>query len=136
MNRERAKEYDAILDQISDTLDDMPKWSTSEARRREVLKHVHDSIDGVTQLSAMLLKDLGREVRTENDNLEALKEEGVLEIELTDRLKKAYALRDQIVMEKVQIDGVTLMAALEQAKFTVSDFSNVVDEVVDEQVED
>ena len=136
MNRERAKEYDAILDQISDTLDDMPKWTTSEARRREVFKHVHDSIDGVTELSAMLLKDLGQEVGNEEDDLLALEEQGVLEEELVERIRKAYALRDQIRAENVQMDGVTLMEALEQAKFTVSDFCNVVDEVVDEQVEE
>jgi uncharacterized protein YutE (UPF0331/DUF86 family) len=131
MEQERVRLYEEKRRYIEDTLSSVPKWVGGDLEKDEDLNAVHNAIDASLELARMILKDIGHEISSDEENIEALTEEDIIEAPLAERLKRIAALRKDLVDNAAGTPCcITLMRELEQVKSSLLEYVNYVDDFV------
>jgi uncharacterized protein YutE (UPF0331/DUF86 family) len=137
MDHERVRLYEEKKRYIEDTLRNVPRWLGEQAEKDEDLNPVHNAIDASLDLARMILKDIGRDASSDEDNIEALKEEDIIEAPLAERLIRIAALRKDLLDEATGTACcITLMRELERVKSSMLEFLDYVDDFIYETEDD
>jgi uncharacterized protein YutE (UPF0331/DUF86 family) len=136
MKEARAKEYAEHFEHMESTLKAMPQWPADEVRRQGDLYAIHACVDESLNMAKMLLKDLGHELSDDEQNLMTLQEEFILTDAQMDRMREAIAFRDQILMGKVDLNGVLLTEKIEHVKSALIELMDLFKEVLEDDLAD
>lgn len=85
------------MDYISEKMGSLPTEYDDPLTMDAVLYRVQTSIDSMTDICAILCKDLGQDVEDDYHNIDKLHNNGIIDDELTSRLKQLNGLRNVIV---------------------------------------
>ncbi|MHA1659019.1 MAG: DUF86 domain-containing protein [Promethearchaeota archaeon] len=97
MKELRLKRYRDKINYIIDNIKDLPLKSDNKFIKRGVFYSIQTSIESLIDLVAMLVKDLGIQVKDDETNISELIINKNLNPELGNKLKKANGLRNILV---------------------------------------
>jgi uncharacterized protein YutE (UPF0331/DUF86 family) len=92
-----------------------------------VLYRVQTSIDAAMDMAAMLVRDIGIDVGDDYENIDVLKEKGVIDAGLTDELKRLNGMRNAIVHKYGNVDTELILHDLENVKEQLRNFIDTVE---------
>ena len=97
MDELRLKRYHDKLNHIVDYIKDLPIEPKNELEKRGIFYSLQTSIEAMIDLIAMVIKDLGIQVKDDNANISEIVKKRKLDLELGEKLKKANGMRNIIV---------------------------------------
>jgi len=96
MDELRNKRYRDKIQHIFDYIQELPIEPKNELEKRGIFYSLHTSIEAMVDLIAMLVKDLGVQVKDDNINISEIIKIKKLNPELGEKLKKANGLRNSL----------------------------------------
>lgn len=82
-------------------------------------------------ISAMLVKDLGRRVEDDYGNIETLQEIGIIDEKMAERLKMCNGLRNWLVHRYSRVDRQLVLNSVEEVKEILIEFIKRVEDVLE-----
>jgi len=110
------------MDTIPDNIDDLDELGVDG-----VLYRVQTSIDAAIDMAAMLVRDIGIEVGDDYENIDILKEKGVIDAELAGELKRLNGMRNAIVHKYGSVDTELILQNLENVKEQLHKFVIIIE---------
>ncbi|MBU4221855.1 MAG: DUF86 domain-containing protein [Euryarchaeota archaeon] len=92
-----------------------------------LLYRVQTSIDAAIDMTAMLVRDIGIDVGDDYENIDILKEKGVIDAELSGELKRLNGMRNAIVHKYGNVDTELILQNLENVKEQLHRFVIIVE---------
>jgi uncharacterized protein YutE (UPF0331/DUF86 family) len=92
-----------------------------------ILYRVQISIDAAMDIAAMLVRDIGIDVGDDYENIDVLKEKGVIDAGLADELKRLNGMRNAIVHKYGNVDTELILQNLENVKEQLHRFIDAVE---------
>lgn len=126
----RVEKYLRKISYITENLSNLPPYDENQYYMESLLYRLHTSIDAVMDLVAMLVKDLGKEIKDDYSNITALGELGVINDALAEGLKRLNGLRNVIVHKYNKIDYNLIKESLDKTLNIIFDFIEVVKDVM------
>ncbi len=129
LNEERKNRYLSKSGYIIEKMDTIPDNidALDELGIDGVLYRVQTSIDAAIDMAAMLVRDIGIEVGDDYENIDILKEKGVIDAELAGELKRLNGMRNAIVHKYGIVDTQLILQNLENAKEQLHRFVNIIE---------
>jgi len=129
LNEERKNRYFSKcgyiiekMDTIPDNVDDLDEMGLDG-----LLYRVQTSIDAAIDMTAMLVRDIGIDVGDDYENIDILKEKGVIDAELAGELKRLNGMRNAIVHKYGNVDTELILHNLENVKEQLHKFVNIIE---------
>ncbi|MHA1234912.1 MAG: type VII toxin-antitoxin system HepT family RNase toxin [Promethearchaeota archaeon] len=116
MDELRKKRYRDKIQHIFDYIQDLPVEPKNELEKRGIFYSLQTSIEALVDLTAMLVKDLGVQVKEDNFNISEIVKIKKLNPELGEKLKKANGLRNIIVHRYNAIDEQIILDSVQEVK--------------------
>jgi len=132
MDELRSKCYKDKIQHIFDYIQDLPLIPNNELEKRGIYYSLQTSIEATVDLIAMLVKDLGIQVKDDNNNINEIIKIKKLKPELGEKLKKANGLRNIIVHRYNDIDDQTILESVQEVKALLLDWVKIVEDTLDE----
>ncbi|MCX9011333.1 MAG: DUF86 domain-containing protein [Candidatus Methanoperedens sp.] len=110
------------MDTLPDNIDDLDELGVDG-----VLYRVQTSIDAAIDMAAMLVRDIGIEVGDDYENIDILKEKGVIDAELGGELKRLNGMRNAIVHKYGIVDTELILQNLENVKEQLHRFVIIIE---------
>jgi len=132
MDELRSKRYRDKIQHIFDYIQDLPLEPKNELEKRGIFYSLQTSIEAMTDLVAMLVKDLGIQVKDDNINISEIVKVRNLDFELGEKLKKANGLRNIIVHRNNEIDEQLILDSVEEVKDLLLHWIEIIEEYLNE----
>ncbi len=87
-----------------------------------LLYRLHSSIEAAMDMVAMLMKDYGYDVQDDYHNLDLLKEKGIIDKAICDKMKKLNGMRNIIVHRYNKVEKELIVSNLDEIKETLLTF--------------
>jgi len=129
LNEERKNRYLSKSGYIIEKMDTIPDIidALDELGVDGVLYRVQTSIDAAIDMAAMLVRDIGIEVGDDYENIDILKEKGVIDAELAGELKRLNGMRNAIVHKYGSVDTELILQNLENVKEQLHKFVIIIE---------
>jgi len=132
MDQLRNKRYQDKIQHIFDYIQELPLEPRNELEKRGIFYSLQTSIEAMTDLIAMLVKDLGIQVKDDNINISEIVKVRNLDFELGEKLKKANGLRNVIVHRNNEIDEQLILDSVEEVKDLLLHWIEIIEECINE----
>ncbi len=132
MDELRHKQYRDKIQHIFNYIKDLPIEPKSELEKRGIFYSLQTSIETMVDLIAMLVKDLGTQVKDDNRNIAEIVEIRKVDSELGEQLKRANGLRNIIVHRYNEIDEKLILDSTEEIKELLLNWINIIEEALSE----
>ncbi|NVM35511.1 MAG: DUF86 domain-containing protein [Candidatus Lokiarchaeota archaeon] len=132
MDELRSKRYRDKIQHIFNYIQELPLEPKNELEKRGIFYSLQTSIEAMVDLIAMLVKDLGIQVKDDNINISEIVKVRNLEFELGEKLKKANGLRNIIVHRYNEIDEKLILDSVEVVKNLLLHWIEIIEECIDE----
>ncbi len=116
MDELRSKRYKDKIQHIFDYFQDLPLIPKNELEKRGIFYSLQTSIEAMVDLIAMLVKDLGIQVKDDNDNIDEIIKIKKLNPELGEKLSQANGLRNIIVHRYNVVDDQIILDSVQEVK--------------------
>ena len=132
MDQLRNKRYQDMIQHIFDYIQELPLEPKNELEKRGIFYSLQTSIEAMTDLIAMLVKDLGIQVKDDNINISEIVKVRNLDFGLGEKLKKANGLRNIIVHRNNEIDEQLILDSVEEVKDLLLHWIEIIEECINE----
>jgi len=132
MDELRSKRYRDKIQHIFDYIQELPLEPKNELEKRGIFYSLQTSIEAMVDLIAMLVKDLGIQVKDDNINISEIVKVRNLDFELGEKLKKANGLRNIIVHRYNEIDEQIILESVEEVKDLLLRWIEIIEECINE----
>ena len=132
MDELRIKRYRDKINFIVNYIKDLPFDPKSELEKRGIFYSLQTSIESTMDLIAMLIKDLGLQVKDDSTNISEIVKLRKLNPELGDKLKKANGLRNIIVHRYNEIDENIILKSVKEVKDLLFHWIDILEEILSE----
>ena len=132
MDELRIKRYRDKIQHIFEYINDLPLEPKNELEKRGIFYSLQISIEAMVDLVAMLVKDLGIQVKDDNTNISEIVKIRNINPKLGEKLKKANGLRNIIVHRDNEIDEMLILDSTEEVKDLLLRWVEIVEECVNE----
>ena len=132
MDELRIKRYNDKIHHIIDYIQKLPLKPRNELEKRGIFYSLQTSIEAMVDLIAMLVKDLGIQVKEDIINISKIVEVRKLDPELGEKLKNANGMRNIIVHRYNEIDEQLILDSVEGIKNLLLKWISIVEEFLDE----
>lgn len=116
MDELRSKRYKDKIQHIFDYIQDLPLIPKNELEKRGIFYSLQTSIEAMVDLIAMLVKDLGIQVKGDNYNINEIIKIKKLNPELGEKLSQANGLRNIIVHRYNAVDDQIILDSVQEVK--------------------
>jgi len=116
MDELRSKRYKDKIQRIFDYIQDLPLIPKNELEKRGIFYSLQTSIEAMVDLIAMLVKDLGIQVKDDNYNINEIIKIKKLNPELGEKLSQANGLRNIIVHRYNAVDDQIILDSVQEVK--------------------
>jgi len=128
----RTERYRTKINYIVENMKDLPLKFKNELEKRGIFYSLQTSIESLVDIIAMLIKDLGIEVKDDTSNIEEIVKKKKLSSEMEDNLKKANGMRNLIVHRYNSINEKLILDSVKDVKKLIFDWLEVVEELLSE----
>ncbi len=128
MNELRLKRYHDKINYIIDNIEDLPTKSKNILETRGIFYSLQTSIESIVNLVAMLIKDLGVQVKDDETNIDNLIIEKDLNRELGKKLKSANGLRNILVHRDNKVDDQVVLDSVEEIKSLLYEWLDIIED--------
>jgi uncharacterized protein YutE (UPF0331/DUF86 family) len=106
LNEERKSRYRSKIGYIIEKMDTIPDDTTmlDELGIDGILYRVQTSIEAAMDLVAMLVRDIGIEVKDDYDNIDSIEKKNIIRKEIAEELKRLNGMRNAIVHKYGDLD--------------------------------
>jgi len=132
MDELRNKRYRDKIQHIFDYIQELPIEPESELEKRGIFYSLQTSIEAMVDLIAMLVKDLGVQVKDDNINISEIIKIKKLNPELGEKLKKANGLRNIIVHRNNEIDEQIILDSVQEVKDLLLNWIEIIEDCINE----
>jgi len=132
MDELRSKRYRDKIQHIFDYIQELPLEPKNELEKRGIFYSLQTSIEAMVDLIAMLVKDLGIQVKDDSINISEIVKVRNLDFELGEKLKKANGLRNIIVHRNNEIDEQLILDSVEEVKDLLLHWIEIIEECINE----
>jgi len=132
MDELRSKQYRDKIQHIFNYIQELPLEPKNELEKRGIFYSLQTSIEAMVDLIAMLVKDLGIQVKDDNINISEIVKVRNLDFELGEKLKKANGLRNIIVHRYNEIDEQIILESVEEVKDLLLRWIEIIEECINE----
>ena len=132
MDELRFKRYRDKSDYIIDNIKDLPIDPKNKFEKRGIFYSLQTSIEAIMDLTAMLVKDLGIQVKDDISNISKIVKKKNLEPELIEKLKKVNGLRNILVHHYYDIDEQIILDSIDEVKDLLFQWLDIVEVILDE----
>ena len=132
MDELRDKRYRDKIQHIFDYIQELPIEPKNELEKRGIFYSLQTSIEAMVDLTAMLVKDLGVQVKDDNLNISEIIKIKKLNPELGEKLKKANGLRNIIVHRYNEIDEQIILDSVQEVKELLLDWIEIIEGCLNE----
>ncbi len=132
MDELRSKRYQDKIQHIFDYMQELPLKPKNELEKRGIFYSLQTSIEAMVDLIAMLVKDLGIQVKDDNRNISEIVQKRNLKHELGEKLKKANGLRNIIVHRYNEIDEKLILDSVKDVKDLLVRWIEIIEECINE----
>ncbi len=133
----RAKRYRDKISRIIQNITDIKDWASSQEvfledrkTRLATYKAFQEAVEAITDIVAMMVKDLGEIPKDDYTNIETLYNKKIISSELKNAIKEANGLRNRVVHEYNGIVDEVAYASIMKLIDDMEDFARVVEEWV------
>ena len=133
----RAKRYRDKISRIIQKITDIKDWASSQEvfledrkTRLATYKAFQEAVEAITDIVAMMVKDLGEIPKDDYTNIETLYHKKIISSELKNAIKEANGLRNRVVHEYNGILDEVAYASIMKLIDDMEDFARVVEEWV------
>ncbi len=118
LSDERKNRYRAKISYIIEKMDTLPDNTNilDELAIDGILYRVQTSIEAAMDLAAMLVRDIGIEVKDDYDNVDIIKKKNIIEKGLAEELKRLNGVRNAIVHKYGELNAELVLENLESIK--------------------
>ena len=132
MDELRNKRYRDKIQHIFDYIQELPLEPKNELEKRGIFYSLQTSIEAMVDLIAMLVKDLGIQVKDDIINISEIVKVRNIDFELGEKLKKANGLRNIIVHRYNEIDEQIILESVEEVKDLLLRWIEIIEESINE----
>lgn len=132
MDELRIKRYRDKINHIVDYIKDLPIEPKNELEKRGIFYSLQTSIEAMIDLIAMLVKDLGIQVKDDNNNINEIIRIKKLNPELGEKLKKANGLRNIIVHRYNDVDEQIILDSVQEVKDLLLNWVKIIEDILNE----
>ena len=132
MDELRSKRYRDKIQHIFEYIQELPLEPKNELEKRGIFYSLQTSIEAMVDLIAMLVKDLGIQVKDDNINISEIVKVRNLDFKLGEKLKKANGLRNIIVHRYNEIDEQIILESVEEVKDLLLRWIEIIEECINE----
>ena len=132
MDELRIKRYRDKINHIIDYIEDLPIEPRNELEKRGIFYSLQTSIEATIDLVAMLIKDLGIQVKDDDTNISEIVKARKLKSELGEKLKKANGMRNIIVHRYNDFEEQIILNSVEEIKDILYQWIKIVEEILNE----
>jgi uncharacterized protein YutE (UPF0331/DUF86 family) len=132
MDELRNKRYRDKIQHIFDYIQELPVEPKNELEKRGIFYSLQTSIESMVDLIAMLVKDLGVQVKDDNINISEIINIKKLNPELGEKLKKANGLRNIIVHRNNEIDEQVILDSVQEVKDLLLNWIEIIEDCINE----
>ena len=136
MDELRLKRYRDKINYIIDNIDDLPKEPKNKFEKRGIFYSIQTAIESIVDLIAMLIKDLGVQVKDDEINITTIVKKRTLNPELGVKLKKANGLRNILVHRYNEIDEQIILDSVDDIKDLLYKWLDIVEATLNEITKD
>ena len=128
----RNKRYRDKIQHIFNYVQELPIEPKNELEKRGIFYSLQTSIEAMVDLIAMLVKDLGVQVKDDNINISEIIKIKKLKPELGEKLKKANGLRNIIVHRNNEIDEQIILDSVQEVKDLLLHWIKIIEDCINE----
>ncbi len=128
---ERITRYRDKIDYIVDSLE-LIREPKNELELSGIFYRLHTSIEAAMDLTAMMVKDIGRKVEDDYLNIATLENSGIISRELAEQLRKCNGLRNYLVHRYNKVDEQIALDSIALVKKTLYEFIEVIEGFLNE----
>ena len=132
MDELRSKRYRDKIQHIFDYIQELPLEPKNELEKRGIFYSLQTSIEAMVDLIAMLVKDLGIQVKDDIINISEIVKVRNIDFELGEKLKKANGLRNIIVHRYNEIDEQIILESVGEVKYLLLRWIEIIEECINE----
>ncbi|MBY9019207.1 MAG: DUF86 domain-containing protein [Candidatus Lokiarchaeota archaeon] len=132
MDELRSKRYKDKIQHINDYLQDLPIKPKNELEKRGIFYSLQTSIEAIVDLIAMLVKDLGIQVKDDNFNITEIIKIRKVNPELGKKLSQANGLRNIIVHRYNAVDDQIILDSVQEVKNLIFNWVRIVEDILNE----
>jgi len=132
MDELRIKRYRDKINHIIDYIEDLPIEPRNELEKRGIFYSLQTSIEATIDLVAMLIKDLGIQVKDDYTNISEIVKARKLKSELGEKLKKANGMRNIIMHRYNDFEEQIILNSVEEIKDLLYQWIKIVEEILNE----
>lgn len=132
MELSRAKRYKDKVSKIIQNIGDIKEWASSEEvfledrkTRLATYKAFQEAVEAITDIVAMMVKDLGEIPKDDYTNLEIIHNKNIISSELKKAIKEANGLRNRVVHEYNGIVDEVAYASIMRLLGDIEEFARV-----------
>lgn len=130
MDELRLKRYRDKINFIIDNIKDLPIKPNNVFEKRGIFYSIQTAIESVIDLVAMLVKDLGIQVKDDETNINEIIEKRNLNPELGKKLRKANGLRNILVHRYNNVEDQIILDSVEEIKELLYQWIDIVEEII------
>ncbi len=130
MDEIRLKRYRDKINFIIDNIKDLPIKPKNVFEKRGIFYSIQTAIESVIDLVAMLVKDLGIQVKDDETNIIEIIEKKNINPELGKKLRKANGLRNILVHRYSNVDDQIILDSVEEIKELLYQWIDIVEEII------
>ena len=128
MDELRSKRYKDKIQHIFDYIQDLPLIPKNELEKRGIFYSLQTSIEAMVDLIAMLVKDLGIQVKDDNSNINEIIKIKKLNPELGKKLSQANGLRNIIVHRYNVVDDQIILDSVQELKDLILKWVRIIED--------
>ncbi len=132
MDEIRFKRYRDKINFIIDNIKDLPIEPKNKFEKRGIFYSLQTAIESTMDLIAMLVKDLGIQVKDDASNISEIVKKKDLDLKIGEKLKKANGLRNILVHRYNDIDEQIIMNSVDPVKNLLFKWLDIIEGILDE----
>lgn len=133
LSEERKNRYRAKIGYIIEKMDALPDDTAilDDLGIDGILYRVQTSIEAAMDLAAMLVRDIGIEVKDDYENVDTINKKNIIEKELAEELKRLNGMRNAIVHKYGDLKTELILENIESIKEILHRFIEKIEGVLE-----
>jgi len=127
----REERYREKIEYIIEALSEIPPKPEKPIEISGTFYNLLTAIESAMDISAMLVKDLGRRVEDDYGNIETLQEIGIIDEKMAERLKMCNGLRNWLFHRYSRVDRQLVLSSVVEVKEILIEFIKRVEDVLE-----
>ncbi|PKP58111.1 MAG: DUF86 domain-containing protein [Candidatus Altiarchaeales archaeon HGW-Altiarchaeales-1] len=131
MDDERKNRYGDKINFIIERTEGIPRTNFDDDIIRDAAFYkIQTAIECVTDIVAMLVRDMGKDVGDDYHNLEILKDKDIIDEEMYEKLKKLNGMRNIIVHRYNKIEEDLIFNNIDEIRKNILNFIEIAENVI------